>query len=315
MKLLRELGEIAYGTRLRLLTERFIQDGAKIYKSQNIDFEPRWFTVFYLLSQTSPLSISELTAGLGFTQPAVTQIANILVKKGFIKVVKDKSDTRKKLLELSPKGLELLPQLQPVWKGFEEAIKELFKDVGYDMLLITAKIEDALNKKDMFERVSGKIKQRQNEKVEIIEYRREYKSIFRDLNYQWLNKYFTVEKEDRRILNDPEKEIINNGGTVFFARADNKIVGTAALIKYDFKTYELAKMAVSENARGKQIGKKLTEAIIKKAREKKAKTLFLDTSIKLIPALNLYKKLGFEQIEFNEPSKYMRSTIRMALSL
>jgi DNA-binding MarR family transcriptional regulator/N-acetylglutamate synthase-like GNAT family acetyltransferase len=315
MNPIKELGELAYGTRLRLLTERFIQDGAKIYQSQNIDFEPRWFTVFYLLSQKSPLSISEITSELGFTQPAVTQIANILIKRGLVKVVKDRLDTRKKLLALSLKGLELLPQLQPVWKGFEEAIKELFKNVGYDMLLITGKIEDALDKKDMFTRVSEHIKKKQTNAVEIIDYRPEYKSIFRDLNYEWLNKYFKVEKKDRKILNDPEKEIINNGGSVFFARSNNKIVGTAALIKYDIKTYELAKIAVAESARGKQIGRKLANAIIKRAKEKKAKTLFLDTSIKLRPALNLYKTLGFEQIEFNEPSKYERSTIRMALSL
>src|SRR4030095_9011884 len=143
MKLIKQLGELAYGTRLRLLTERFIQDGAKIYQSQGIDFEPRWFTIFYLLSQKSPLSISEITSELGYTQPAVTQISNILLKKGYIRVVKDKSDTRKKLLSLSSKGLELLPRLQEVWKGFEDSVKDVFKATGYDILFITAIIEDA----------------------------------------------------------------------------------------------------------------------------------------------------------------------------
>ena len=116
MEFIKQLGEVAFGTRLRLLTDRFIQDGAKIYQSQNVDFEPRWFTMFYLLSQRSPLNISEITAELGYTQPAVTQIANLLIKKGLIKVVKDKTDTRKKILALSPKGLELVRDLQPIWQ-------------------------------------------------------------------------------------------------------------------------------------------------------------------------------------------------------
>ena len=72
MEFLKQLGEVAFGTRLRLLTDRFIQDGAKIYQKQNIDFEPRLFTMFYLLSQRSPLTITEITAELGYTQPAVT---------------------------------------------------------------------------------------------------------------------------------------------------------------------------------------------------------------------------------------------------
>jgi DNA-binding MarR family transcriptional regulator/predicted GNAT family N-acyltransferase len=315
MKLIKQLGELAYGTRLRLLTERFIQDGAKIYQSQGIDFEPRWFTIFYLLSQKSPLSISEITSELGYTQPAVTQISNILLKKGYIRVVKDKSDTRKKLLSLSSKGLELLPRLQEVWKGFEDSVKDVFKDTGYDILFITAKLEDALDKKDMFTRVTEKIKKKQNEAIEIIDYLPQHRTTFRDLNYEWLNKYFTIESTDRKLLSNPEKEIINNGGYVFFAKAQDQIVGTAALIKHDSKTYELAKMAVTESARGKQIGRKLAETVIKRAKEKRAVTLFLETSLKLDPALNLYKKLGFEQVEFSRPSKYKRSTIKMALAL
>ena len=157
MNLIKELGEIAFGTRLRLLTDRFLQDGVKIYKSQNIDFEPRWFTMFYLLSKKSPLSISEITAELGFTQPAVTQIANVLIKKGLVKTVKHKEDSRKKMLALSHKGMLMLPVLEPVWKGFEEAVKDLFNDTGYDMLFIISRLENLLDEKNMFRRVTDKI--------------------------------------------------------------------------------------------------------------------------------------------------------------
>src|SRR5688572_22860955 len=100
MTLVKDLGGMAFGTRLRLLTDKILQDGFKVYDMQKVDFEPRWFTLFYLLSRKSPLSISEITSELGYTQPAVTQIANIMQKKGLLKVVKDKTDTRKKMLTL-----------------------------------------------------------------------------------------------------------------------------------------------------------------------------------------------------------------------
>jgi len=160
MDFIKQLGEIAFGTRLKLLTERFMQDGAKIYRSQNIDFEPRCFTMFYLLSKRSPLSISEITSELGFTQPAVTQIANILAEKRLVKIVKDKYDTRKRMLSLSPKGEALLPVLEPVWEGFREAVTELFNETGFDMLLVMEKIEKALDSKDMFSRVTEKTAQK-----------------------------------------------------------------------------------------------------------------------------------------------------------
>lgn len=314
MEFIKQLGEVAFGTRLRLLTDRFIQDGAKIYQAQNVDFEPRWFTMFYLLSQRSPLNISEITAELGYTQPAVTQIANLLLKKGLIKVVKDKTDTRKKILALSPKGLELVKELEPIWQGFEDAVKELFSSVGYDVMHVVNKLENALDEKDMFHRVSEKIKEKQIGNVALTGYTDEYKDTFRDLNYEWLEKYFKVEPEDKKLLGDPANEIINKGGEVIFAKVNNEVVGTAALIKYDENEYELAKMAVTEKAQGRQIGRRLAEEIIELAKKKKAKVLFLETNVKLIPAMKLYKKLGFQLAE-NKNSKYARSTIRMELML
>lgn len=314
MEFIRQLGSAAFGTRLRLLTDRFFQDGAKIYQSQNIDFEPRWFTMFNLLSMKSPLNITEITNELGYTQPAVTQIANILLEKGLVKVVKDKTDTRKKLLALSHKGTELHKELIPIWQGFEDAVNELFKATGYDMLHIIDKIESELDRKDMFQRVSENIKKKQIGEVEIVNYSPELKEHFRVLNYEWLTKYFTVEPEDKKLLEDPEKEIISGGGEVIFARISNEVIGTAALINSGDGNYELAKMAVTEKAQGKQTGKKLAEEIIRLAKEKGAKTLFLETNVKLVPAMKLYKKLGFYLTE-NKSAKYARSTIRMEINL
>lgn len=309
----KQLGEVAFGTRLRLLTDKIVQDGVKIYQSQKINFEPRWFTMFSLLSKKSPLSISEITRELGFTQPAVTQIANILIKKGLVKIVKHKEDTRKKLLALSHKGIELLPVLEPVWQGFEEAVRELFTSTGYDVLSMIEKLESALEEKDMYERVTEKIKTKQSDGVEIIDYAPGYNNAFRDLNYEWLEKYFKIESEDRKLLEDPENEIIQKGGSIFFAIAGKEILGTAALIKHDDNSYELAKMAVTEKAQGRHIGKRLADAVLKKARELKLNRIFLETNTKLVPAMNLYHKLGFRQIEYNKPTKYERSTIMMEL--
>ncbi len=314
MEFLKQLGEVAFGTRLRLLTDRFIQDGAKIYQKQNIDFEPRWFTMFYLLSQRSPLTITEITAELGYTQPAVTQIANILVKRGLVKVIKDKTDTRKRLLALSPKGLEMIGELKPIWRGFENAVKDLFAETGFDMMYIISKLENALDEKDMYHRISEKIKQEQFDKIEILAYTSENKDKFRELNYEWLNKYFTIENEDKVLLLNPEEEILAKGGEIIFALYKGDVVGTAALLKYSDGEYELAKMAVTEKVQGKQIGKKLAEEIIRLAKEKNAKILFLETNLKLIAAMKLYKKLGFILTE-NHNSKYARSTVKMELRL
>ncbi|MEJ5144286.1 MULTISPECIES: GNAT family N-acetyltransferase [Sphingobacterium] len=97
---------------------------------------------------------------------------------------------------------------------------------------------------------------------------------------------------------------------------NNKPVGVCALIKmhqedYD---YEMAKMAVSPSAQGKNIGFLLGQAVLKKAKELGAQNLYLESNTILKPAINLYHKLGFKKIAGRDTS-YKRCNIQMALHL
>src|SRR5258706_114072 len=198
-------------------------------------------------------------------------------------------------------------RLRLLWKAFEEATHELFKDAGFDMIMVFDRLEKELDKKSLYERIAGKVKTVQSSRVQIVEYKPEYKNSFIQLNYEWLNKYFHIESEDKKILNNPEKNILKNGGYIFFGELDNEIVGTTALINHGKRTYELAKMAVTEKAQGRQIGRKLALTAIERAKQKKAKTIFLETNRRLLSAMSLYLSLGFEQVRYAEPSKYERA--------
>ncbi|MBK8983823.1 MAG: MarR family transcriptional regulator [Ignavibacteria bacterium] len=321
MNTIKQLGYIAMGTRLRMLTDKFITDADKIYNSLDVDFEPRLFTVFYLINQKKSITITELAEQLGYTQPAVTQIANVLISKKLINSVKEKKDSRKKILTITKKGEDLLLELIPVWQDIENSVKELINETGYDVLFVLSKLESELEKKDIFTRVMEKTKKRQIEEVKIFEYssdspgdalyKKELNKNFRDLNYEWIKKYFKVEKEDKKQLENPGKEIIEKGGIIFFAEYKDMIAGTAALLKKEDNSYELAKMAVRDEVQGKQIGKKLGFAVIDKVKQLKCDKLYLETNASLTPAINLYKSIGFEEVEMKDPSKYERATFRM----
>ncbi len=152
------------------------------------------------------------------------------------------------------------------------------------------------------------------EEVEIISYISKYKEQFKELNYEWLNKYFEIEPMDEEILSNPQK-IIKNGGQIFLALINGEAVGTAALIKMNESTYELAKMSVTEKHQGKSIGKKLCQAAIEYAKDKKLKNIFLESNSKLTPAINLYKKLGFRFLPEKVSSHYKRCDVKMILDL
>ncbi len=156
-----------------------------------------------------------------------------------------------------------------------------------------------------------------SDEVVIIEYKPKYRERFRELNYEWLERYFTVEPYDRIVLSDPEREVIKRGGAILFALIGKEVVGTCALLKHTDRKYELAKMGVTEKHQGRCIGRKLVEASIKKARELGAKELVLATSPKLEAANHLYRGMGFAEAAPEEigPLPYQRHSIVMAMDL
>jgi DNA-binding MarR family transcriptional regulator/N-acetylglutamate synthase-like GNAT family acetyltransferase len=312
--LIKELGELGMATRFKRLGDRLSQEVARIYKSQNLDFEPKWFTTMYALYKNDSMSIQALAQSLGFTHPAIIQFVNQMKKKNLVEARQGEEDKRMNLISLTQKGRETFEAIRPLLTDIEEATSEVVNSPGIDMLLLLDRIEAALDEKGTYDRIMERIKERELKEVRIVSYEPKYKGDFKTLNEEWLKKYFSIEPEDERILSSPE-EILKNGGEIFFALYNNEVAGTCAAIKTDKRTFELAKMGVTEKYQGRQIGKKLALTVIGFAVARNAKTVFLETSSKLTSALNLYKKLGFEQVPNDHPEKYSRCTIKMKLDL
>ncbi|QLC67653.1 GNAT family N-acetyltransferase [Flavobacterium sp. LPB0248] len=154
------------------------------------------------------------------------------------------------------------------------------------------------------------------DQVEITTYKPKYLKSFKDLNIEWISTYFEVEPNDVKALDHAEEYIINKGGEIFSAILDNEVLGVCALIKSDGKNYdyELAKMAVSPKAQGKGVGLLLAKSAIKWATEKGASKVYLESNTKLKPAIKLYEKLGFKEVE-GLSSSYNRVDIQMMLIL
>ena len=146
-------------------------------------------------------------------------------------------------------------------------------------------------------------------------FKEEYKLDFEALNLQWIKKYFRVEEEDRKILENPKSYVIDRGGQIFFAINDGKAIGTAAMVLVEESIFELSKMAVDPNYQGLGIGRRIVDECIKFAKYHKAQEIFLITNDKLLPALELYRSSGFELDENYDDNRYERVNTKMKLSL
>lgn len=94
---------------------------------------------------------------------------------------------------------------------------------------------------------------------------------------------------------------------------NGKPVGTVAMKVLSPKTFELTKMAVHEDFRGKKIGRALVENAIAWAKDSGAEKIVLYSNTMLDSAIALYRNLGFQEIPVDGP--YQRTNIKMELSI
>ena len=152
--------------------------------------------------------------------------------------------------------------------------------------------------------------------VEIIPFKKEYSKSFYELNIEWLKTFFYVEPYDEEVLSNPEKYIIEKGGYIFFAKLDDKIVGTVALMPMNIEnTFELTKMGVSPEYRGHKIGQQLMQYCIDFSFENDFESLIIYSSRILENAIYIYKKYGFIEIPVEPECHYERCDIKMQLIL
>ncbi len=315
MDVFNRLGELALGSRLRRLSDQIMQQGLLIYQDRRIDFDPKWFPVFFVLSEEGSLGITEIAQRLGVTHPGVIKIAKELEQKGYLESVQDKEDRRRRVLSISEKGRMLLPELKATWDDIATCFSQLLQQQEHHLLAGITEIERNFQEKPLYKRVRNHRNERLLESVHIHDYRPEWGSYFKAYNYSWIEHYFSVEPIDIEVLENHQEKIIDTGGAILFAQIGTDIVGTCALKKAEPGVYELTKMAVTESAQGKQVGKKLGLAILERARNLGAQKVFLDSNRRLTPALQLYRRLGFIEVNYTTTgeSEYQRSDIRMEI--
>jgi len=313
---LEELGALALGGRLKRLSDALMQDGSRIYEQVHPGFQSRWVAVFSYLYKKGPTSITALAKGLGVSHPGINKIANELIEVRLVAPYRDRNDKRKRVLALTSFGREKYQLLEPTLRDIRQALQAATDEPGGEFMAQLTALEKSFGRRDF----AGRFRDQQDKEpgpIEVRAFEPAYAEAFRTLNLSWIEHYFKVEEADRQVLGDPAGKIIDPGGDVLFAVSlgREQVIGTCALIRLENETAELAKMAVSEEAKGKQVGLLLGESVIERARARGFRTLVLESNRKLTPAISLYKKLGFVEKPFPHPSDYSRADIYMELSL
>ena len=151
MNAIDQAGILAISTRLLRLSEQLRRDGLLIYKEHGIAFEPKWFPVIYTLHVKPLLSVVEIAGEIGYAHPSTISLLKEMEKEKLIQSKKDKTDERKRLVQLTAKGRQLVGQMQPVWNIMVDAITEL-TDTQNKLMQAIIEVEGQLKQQTFFQR-------------------------------------------------------------------------------------------------------------------------------------------------------------------
>ncbi len=122
---LRSLGHLGVPARLKRLSDTLTASIKDLYRANGVDIEPSWHLVFLYLEKQPTATVTEIAGAFHISQPAMTKMINRMIGKGYLDVVRDASDGRKKNIRLSSRAHESLPTFKRIWRSGQASIQEI----------------------------------------------------------------------------------------------------------------------------------------------------------------------------------------------
>jgi DNA-binding MarR family transcriptional regulator/N-acetylglutamate synthase-like GNAT family acetyltransferase len=278
-------GAVMLGSRLKRLAERLQAGAERIAADCGLSTQPSQMPLLTALYRQGPMTVGDAVQALGISQPAVTRILAHLIDMGLVETSRDARDQRSKILSLSPAGFETMALATTVlWPRLHAAVGEVCDAPA--LLGLIAAAERALADQPLHRRPRGGLAIRR--------FTDALAGDFYRINAAWIDDMYRLEQTDIDVLRHPRERIIEPGGDILFVEDPTLgIIGACALQKTGARQFELTKMGVSAEARGRKAGAFLLDAIIARAYALGCDRLYLLSNAKSAAAVHLYKKAGF----------------------
>lgn len=151
----RDNSVLCLGSRLRRIGER-LQASVQVINTENgIDLSPHLCAALATLDASGPLTVGELAASLGVSQPGVTRSVRALITEKLAIECPTAHDQRKKRVELTAKGKDILAALRTqTWPHIETAVQEACNGQADALVRLLDTLEDALQEASLRDRVA-----------------------------------------------------------------------------------------------------------------------------------------------------------------
>jgi DNA-binding MarR family transcriptional regulator len=141
----KDLGYLTLGTRLKRLGERLQAQTQVVMGQQAIEFPASHFPLLAALDRFGAVSVGELAEALGASQPGVTRMLDRLQDEGLVESTQPVDDRRVRTIGLTKSGRQLVSKAKrSVWPVVEAAVADACGGPAKSLLAALAALEDAL---------------------------------------------------------------------------------------------------------------------------------------------------------------------------
>jgi DNA-binding MarR family transcriptional regulator len=141
----KELGYLTLGTRLKRLGERLQTQAQVLLEDADVDLPAAHFPVLAALERLGAMNVGELTEALGISQPGVTRLVDRLEAEGLVQSTQLPDDRRVRTIALTKAGRQLTSRAKrTTWPRVEAAVADACGGPVQPLLAILAALEEAL---------------------------------------------------------------------------------------------------------------------------------------------------------------------------
>jgi DNA-binding MarR family transcriptional regulator/ribosomal protein S18 acetylase RimI-like enzyme len=153
--IIQNFGFLTLGSRLKRIGEALQADTQRIVDSYGLGIQPSHYPVLAAIDREGPLTIGELAASVGISQPGITRTAGLLEKQGLLQVIPSEIDQRRRVVTLTAEGQKLVDLSKArVWPRIERSVRDLCAGLSGPLLNQLAHIERGLAETPLGERAS-----------------------------------------------------------------------------------------------------------------------------------------------------------------
>ncbi|MFB2550609.1 MarR family winged helix-turn-helix transcriptional regulator [Ensifer soli] len=158
----RELGFLCLGSRMRRIGERLQAETQEIIASLGVSIQPAQYPFLAAIDRNGPLGIGELAQATGISQPGATRTVGQLLELGLVDMHPLPGDQRRRRVSLTQAGQALVDQSKDqVWPRIAAAVTDLCGPLDGPLLDQLAAIEDGLAERSLIRRADGQKEQGQ----------------------------------------------------------------------------------------------------------------------------------------------------------